>query len=315
MSEPNTTQTTIAALKEKPVENFRSGFDTLQSFELLQRQAKAFASSSLVPKEYQNNLPNCIIALEMAQRIGASPLQVVQNLFVVHGRPGWSAQFLIACMNQSGRFSSIRYRWSGKEGQDDWGCQAYATERATGDEIVGPQITIGLAKKEGWYQKNGSKWQTIPQLMLMYRAAAWLVRTHAPEISMGLQTAEELHDVFDAKRGGDGVYTVDLDSMRPGEGDQAARPDEPPTDDDEGSDDGQLTPGNVDQETGEVIEGKFNEESAIKLLESKRTVKTLDESYDDICDDYRVTDRDVPPDSVGVKYNEMRETLAEREKV
>ena len=174
----------------------------------MQRQARALAASTLVPQQFQDNLPNCLIALEMAQRIGASPLMVAQNLYVVHGRPGWSAKFLIASFNQCGRFSAIRFRWQGVPEKDDWGCRAYATERENGKEIQGPLITIGLAKKEGWHQKNGSKWQTIPELMLQYRAAAWMVNTHAPEISMGLNTAEELNDVYDAAKATDGTFQV-----------------------------------------------------------------------------------------------------------
>jgi hypothetical protein len=221
MSVPAEKTTTIAALKDQsapqPISQLPSvqvGFTNLQSFELAQRAAKLLASSTLVPKDYQNNIPNCVIALNMASRIGADPLLVMQNLYVVHGRPGWSAQFTIACFNQCGRFSAMRYKFSGTQGNDDWSCQAYAVEKETGETIAGPVISIAMAKKEGWYAKSGSKWQTIPQLMLMYRAGAWLARTHAPEISMGLQTAEELHDVLDARQGGDGRYAVDLESLQ-----------------------------------------------------------------------------------------------------
>lgn len=194
------------------------GFGSLQSFELMQRAAKLLTASTLVPKEYQGNLPNCVIALNMAQRMGADPLMVMQNLYVVHGRPSWSAQFLIACFNQCGRFSAMRYKWTGTEGNDNWSCQAHAKELGSGEVIVGPVISIALAKKEGWYAKNGSKWQSIPQLMLMYRAAAWLVRTHAPELSMGLQTDHETHDVYDATRGFDGEYGVTVQELRSPQG-------------------------------------------------------------------------------------------------
>jgi len=180
----------------------------------MQRVAKAFAASTLVPKDYQGNLPNCLIAINMAERIGADPMMVMQNLYIVHGRPGWSAQFLVATFNHCGRFSAIRYEWFGDKGKDTWGCRAYATEKETGEKIVGPDITIALAKAEGWHDKSGSKWKTIPQLMLMYRAAAWLIRSHAPEIAMGLQTADELSDTFDAERAGDGTFTVTTETLR-----------------------------------------------------------------------------------------------------
>lgn len=217
---PNDTAqvTSIAALR-KPMQAeqqpiVRAGFNDLQGFELMQRQCKALASSTLVPQQFQGNMPNCLIALEMAQRIGASPLMVMQNLYIVHGRPGWSAKFLIASFNQCGRFSAIRFKFTGTEGKDDWGCRAYATEKETGEKIQGPLITIALAKKEGWYEKKGSKWQTIPELMLQYRAAAWMVNTHAPEISMGLNTADELGDTFVAGKDDDGTFTVTTDQLR-----------------------------------------------------------------------------------------------------
>jgi len=212
--------TTIEALRnvsqppEARMPVVRAGFSDLQGFELAQRAAKALAASTLVPQQFQGNLPNCLIALEMAQRIGASPLMVMQNLYIVHGRPGWSAKFLIASFNQCGRFSALRFDWVGSRGKDDWGCRAWATEKATGERIEGPLITMALAKAEGWDSKSGSKWKTIPELMLTYRAAAWMVNTHAPEISMGLNTAEEIGDVYDAGRATDGTFTVDTETLR-----------------------------------------------------------------------------------------------------
>lgn len=192
----------------------RAGFNDLPSFELAQRAAKLLAASTLVPQQYQGNLANCVVALEMAQRIGASALMVMQNMYIVHGRPAWSAQFVIACLNQSGRFSSLRYEWVGTEGKDDWGCRAWAVEKSTGERVVGPLITVRLAKTEGWFDKNGSKWKTMSQLMLMYRAGAWFGRTYAPELTMGLQTVEEARDVFDATQADDGTFGVTLNDLR-----------------------------------------------------------------------------------------------------
>lgn len=182
-----------------PAASVPLGFGSSQGFEQLQRAAKLLASSTLVPKEFQGNLPNCVIALNMANRIGADPLLVMQNLYVVHGRPGWSSKFLIATFNQCGRFSAVKYEWFGERGTDSWGCRAWALEADTGERIVGPDITIQLSKDEGWYGKQGSKWKTIPQLMLMYRAAGWMINTSAPELSMGLQTQEELQDMGELK--------------------------------------------------------------------------------------------------------------------
>lgn len=168
------------------------GFNSQGSWELANRIGKAFAASSLVPQQYQGNVANCIVALEMANRMGASPLMVMQNLYIVHGNPGWSSKFLVACFNQCGRFSALRYEWNA----DRSACRAWAVERATGERIDGPQVSLQMAKDEGWSTKSGSKWKTMPELMLMYRAAAFLIRTYAPEISMGLQTDDEIIDVL-----------------------------------------------------------------------------------------------------------------------
>jgi hypothetical protein len=181
------------------IENVKAdevGFASKGSFELMQRAAKLLSSSSLVPKIYQGDggLANCVIALNMALRIGADPLMVMQNLYVVHGNPAWSAQFLIATFNTCGRFSAIRYRWTGEKGTDTWGCVANAIETGTGELLEGSEVTIALAKKEGWYSKSGSKWQSMPQQMLMYRAAAWFVRAYAPELAMGIKTVDEVED-------------------------------------------------------------------------------------------------------------------------
>lgn len=165
------------------------------SFELAQREAKAFCSSDLVPSQYRNNLPNALIALEVAKRLGASVLAVMQSLYVVNGRPAFGSSFLIATVNACGRFTPIRFRMEGKEGSQSWGCRAYATDKSTGEECVGPLISMAMAKAEGWIDKKGSKWQTMPEVMLRYRAAAFWQRLYAPELSLGMHTREEMEDV------------------------------------------------------------------------------------------------------------------------
>lgn len=196
-----TAPTNIKDLKAEPqaakLPAVTPGFGDLASFELMQRGAKVLSASTLVPKEYQGaeGLPNAIVALNMALRMQADPLMVMQNLYVVHGRPAWSAQFLIAAFNRCGRYSALRYEWQGQRGAKDWGCRAWAIERETGERVNGPLVTMATAESEGWTKRTGSKWLTIPELMLTYRAAAWMVRTNAPEIAMGLPTADEAEDV------------------------------------------------------------------------------------------------------------------------
>lgn len=169
------------------------GFASAAGFDLMQRQAKLLASSALVPKEFQNNVANCTIALEMANRLNASPLAVLQNLYVVHGKPSWSSQFIIACINATGRYSPLRFEMSG-EG-DGLACIAWAIEKETGDRLESPPVSFDMAKKEGWVEKNGSKWKTMPQLMIRYRAATFFGRLYAPDVLMGMKSMEEVSDI------------------------------------------------------------------------------------------------------------------------
>lgn len=168
----------------------------MQSFADGQRIAQALATSTLVPKDYQKNVANCMIALEMSQRVNANPMAVMQNLYIIHGRPSWSSQFIIGMINGCGRFSPMRFEmFAGPQDEDKWGCRAYATDLVDGDKLEGPWTSIKMAKAEGWYQKNGSKWKTMPDLMLRYRAAAFFGRLYAPDLLMGMSTDEESRDI------------------------------------------------------------------------------------------------------------------------
>lgn len=166
---------------------------TGENFDHVQRVAKMLSSSSLIPKEYQGNIQNTIIALEMSNRIGASPMMVMQNLYIVHGKPSWSSTFIIAAINACKKFSPLRYTMSG-EG-DQYGCTAWAYDIETKEKLEGPKVTWEMAKAEGWVNKQGSKWKTMPELMFRYRAATFFGRLYAPELLMGIRTHDEAEDI------------------------------------------------------------------------------------------------------------------------
>ena len=172
-----------------------SAFSGIQAFEDAQRMAKSLASSTLVPPQFQGQqgFANCLVALEISHRMKMSPFVVVQNLHIIHGRPSWSSQFIIGLVNGCGRFSPLRYDITGKG--DTLACAALATELATGEELRGPEVTMAMAKKEGWATKSGSKWQTMPELMIRYRAAAFWGRLYIPDLLVGIQTQEEVLDI------------------------------------------------------------------------------------------------------------------------
>jgi hypothetical protein len=170
-------------------------FSGIQAFEDAQRIAKALASSTLIPTQFQGQqgFANCLVALEIANRMRISPFLAMQHLHVIHGRPSWSSSFIIAMVNGSGRFSPLRFEMSG-EGES-LSCYAMATDLASEQELKGPTITMLMAKKEGWSTKSGSKWATMPDLMIRYRAAAFWGRLYASDLLLGIQSQEEVVDV------------------------------------------------------------------------------------------------------------------------
>lgn len=218
-------------------------FSSISAFEDSQRIAKALCSSPLVPEEYRDNIGSALIALELSQRMNMSPLMVMQNLDIIHGRPSWRSQMIIAAVNGCGRFSPLRYEMGGDERNPS--CRAYATDLRNGERLDGPKIDMDMAKAEGWYGRNGSKWKTIPELMLRYRAASWWGRQYAPELLMGLPSADEAMDVIDVTP--DGVVVEHSEQSRvasvaekvasvagtaggapdPGEGENASAPEWP----------------------------------------------------------------------------------------
>jgi len=178
-------------MEKTPKETGLRVFDSAENFELAQRVAKSLSASNLVPVAYRNDISNTLIALEIANRIGASPLMVMQHLYIVNGSPSWSSTFLISAINTSGRFEPLRFKISGKG--ENLSCIAWTKDK-NGELLESPEVTMQMAKLEGWVQKKGSKWQTMPELMIRYRAAAFFSRLHCPEITMGMQTTEEVID-------------------------------------------------------------------------------------------------------------------------
>ena len=237
--------TTEQLRAQRKPENVEANFNTYRGFQAMHHMAESLANSTIIPEAFRNTLmvkdrydaqakkwiyrpeanpngvSNCIIALNMAQRLGADPMMIMQNLYLVDGRPSWSSQFIIAAINSSGRYSPLRFDITGGEEEieipyavtewvynqvtkkkepvesnqtarvKNYKCVAWVIEKATGERLESTPITMEMAVKEGWYQKNGSKWQSMPEQMLRYRAASFFGRIYAPDLLMGLRTQEE----------------------------------------------------------------------------------------------------------------------------
>ena len=170
-------------------------WDNMQSFESAQRMAKALSTSTLTPKDYQGNIGNCLIALDMSTRLQMAPTAVMQNLYIVNGRPSWSSQFITAIINNSRRYRKpLMFDVKGKG--KDLSCIAW-TEDHEGNRVEGIEITMKMAEDENWVSKNGSKWKTMPELMIRYRAASFFGRLHCPDLIMGVYSDDEVRDFTD----------------------------------------------------------------------------------------------------------------------
>lgn len=186
-------------------------FSDAQNFETALRMADCLSKSTVVPRDYQGNTGNCMIAIEMASRINTSPMMVMQNLYIVNGRPAWSSQWIIAMINSSRRYKTeLQFEFGNAKEDGGLSCQAWAEDYA-GHKVVGPKITMNMANDEGWTQKNGSKWKTMPQVMIQYRAASFFGRMNCPDMIMGIYSQEEVADMVDLKETDFGLI-VDPDS-------------------------------------------------------------------------------------------------------
>lgn len=181
-------------MNEVAVKNNLSIFESGEKFDLACKMAGSLAKSTIVPKEYQGNANNALIAIELASRLQTSPLMVMQHLYVVYGRPAWSAQYVIAAINGSGKYDmELQFDEQTDKTGKPYSCMCW-TEK-DGRKVTGPIITMDLAKAEGWIDKNGSKWKTMPQIMLRYRAASFFGRMNCPDLMMGMYTQEEQYEM------------------------------------------------------------------------------------------------------------------------
>ncbi len=193
----------------EPVDNILSMVDSGMAlmmapdkFEQMQRIAKVYAASDLVPKQFQGKIGNVVIAMNLAQRLGVDLFMLMQNMYVVHGRPGFEAKLMIALVNSRGPFTGpIQWRSQKNKAGKIVSMTAFAKHKQTG-EVCEATVDVDMVTSFGWdKEKKGksgwsepSKWVQMPEQMYCYRSAAFLVRKYCPEVLLGLQTTDELED-------------------------------------------------------------------------------------------------------------------------
>lgn len=208
--------TDIAVVNEPKMEqNAITMWNNLTMFETTQRMAKLLSVSNIAPQNYRGNIADCVVAIDIANRMGLSPLAVMQNSQIVYGNFSWKGTACKAMIDSCGRYEKTRYVEVGEKGKDSWGFYLEATDK-DGEVIKGIPVTMKMAKDEGWYDKNGSKWKTMPELMMKYRASAFFMRTECASLAMGFLTAEENEDIYKSKQSKSSVVDL-LDEEQQGE--------------------------------------------------------------------------------------------------
>lgn len=195
-TKPATVQQDAALMAQRPATAVSAWTDG-KAYNRIAQMAENLAKSDLVPQNYHNNPGNCFLAINFAVKLGMEPLTVMQNLYVVKGKPSWSGQFCMALIRANPGFANVRVVYTGTKGTDNRGCYVTALRTSDGSVVDGTEVTIAMAKAEGWI--DNKKWKTMPEQMLAYRAAAFFARVHCPEALLGIQTVEEVEDV-DATR-------------------------------------------------------------------------------------------------------------------
>lgn len=168
-----------------------------EKFNQLARAAKMLSETNIIPQTYQGKPQDCFVAIEMATRMNVSPLVVMQNMYVVKGKPSWAGQACTMLINSCGKFKDVKHIYTGKKGTDERGCYVSAVRVSDGVELCGVEVTVNMAKSEGW--TSNPKWRNMPELMLAYRASAFFARVYCPEALMGVQTYEEIIDTDPAE--------------------------------------------------------------------------------------------------------------------
>ena len=182
----------VAIVEQATQLTTNSVWENKDQFNQLLRAAQMLSQTSIIPQSYQGKPQDCFVAIEIANRMGVSPMVVMQNMYVVKGKPSWAGQACTMLINSCGKFKDVKHIYTGEKGKPNRGCYVTATRISDGSQVDGVEVTMQMAQAEGW--TSNSKWRNMPELMLAYRASAFFARVYCPEAMMGVQTAEEVYD-------------------------------------------------------------------------------------------------------------------------
>lgn len=162
----------------------------LKTFAELERFAERAARSTMVPKDYLGKPDNIILAVQLGSEIGLAPMQALQNVSVIGGRPSVWGDAMLALCRRHPLCEDVVER---VEGTGDAATAFCLVKRRGATEVVG-KFSVADAKKAGLWGKAGP-WQQYPTRMLQMRARAFALRDAFPDVLKGLHVAEEVMDI------------------------------------------------------------------------------------------------------------------------
>lgn len=178
------TATTHAAVAEP---RRQSNDLTPRNFEEAMRLAEMLSQSDLVPKDYRGKPANCLIAMQWGMEVGLKPLQALQGIAVINGRPSLWGDALIAVVRASPACEWI------VETMDAAGT-AFCQVKRRGETEQVRSFSQSDADKAGLTSKDGP-WKTAPKRMRQMRARAFALRDVFPDVLKGMAVAEEVIDI------------------------------------------------------------------------------------------------------------------------
>ena len=149
------------------------------------RFADMLASASIVPKDYIGKPGNVLAAIQWGVELGLQPMQAMQSIAVINGRPSLWGDAMLALVKAHPAFEWIK--------EDCDGNIATCTVKRRGEPEVTQSFSLEEAKKAGLTGKQGP-WTQYPKRMLQMRARGFALRDAFPDALRGVISAEEARD-------------------------------------------------------------------------------------------------------------------------
>lgn len=152
--------------------------------------SEMLASSSMVPRAYQGKPNDVLVCLQWGYEMGMAPMQALQNIAVINGKPSMYGDSLIALVQASPMCENIEEYF---ENEGTPNPVAVCVAKRKGRTPVIFKFSVEDAKRAGLWGKTGP-WQAYPKRMMQMRARGFALRDAFADVLTGLITAEEAHD-------------------------------------------------------------------------------------------------------------------------